>query len=110
VCAGRHARVLSGSLFCALGTFCRIICVEHRGVEGEEQEEWPSSERGSAAGGLGGQAALVTGAGSGLGRAVPDDEWPFIEARTPVPRDMGEAENPLAGDPAGSAKPIMPFL
>src|SRR5829696_7468129 len=44
--------------------------VNYRRVEGEERKEWPLSERGSAAGGLGGRAALVTGASSGLGRAV----------------------------------------
>src|SRR5829696_6778777 len=44
--------------------------VNYRRVEGEERKEWPLSERGSAAGGLQGRAALVTGASSGLGRAV----------------------------------------
>ena len=44
--------------------------VNYRRVEGEERKEWPLSERGSASGGLQGRAALVTGASSGLGRAV----------------------------------------
>src|SRR5829696_3734267 len=44
--------------------------VNYRRVEGEERKEWPLSEPGSGAGGLAGRAALVTGASSGLGRAV----------------------------------------